>query len=102
MESHKRQDATRAHATNSGGQHASRTGYIPSKAPKHQPGQRDASARHAKKGAIEQAIKDYLADHEGGNHSEKTLEWHRTALGLLEAYLEQEQQITLVTEVDAS
>lgn len=30
-----------------------------------------------------QAIEDYLLDHEGGNHSPKTVEWHRTALGLL-------------------
>src|SRR2546421_4169677 len=29
-----------------------------------------------------QAIEDYLLDHESGNHSPKTLEWHRTALGL--------------------
>lgn len=29
----------------------------------------------------------YLADQEGGNHSHKTLEWHRTALGLLKGFL---------------
>ena len=31
---------------------------------------------------LTRAIDDYLLDHEGGNHSPKTLEWHRTALGL--------------------
>ena len=40
---------------------------------------------------LTQAIEDYLLDHEGGNHSPKTLEWHRTALGLLQTYLEQER-----------
>ena len=47
------------------------------------------------------AIEDYLLDHEGGNHSLKTLQWHRTALGLLKSFLEQERTITLVGEVDA-
>ena len=50
---------------------------------------------------LERAINTYLADHEGGNHSEKTLEWHRTALGLLHMYLEQERGITLVSNVEA-
>jgi len=47
------------------------------------------------------AIDDYLQDHEGGNHSKKTLEWHRTALGLFQRYLEEERTITLVGEIDA-
>ena len=51
---------------------------------------------------LERAIEGYLADHEGGNHSDKTLEWHRTALGLLHIYLEQERGITCVADVDAS
>ncbi len=50
---------------------------------------------------IARAIEDYLLDHEGGNHSAKTLEWHRTALDLMQSYLEKERQITLVGEVDA-
>src|SRR6266852_6837093 len=29
------------------------------------------------------AIDEYLQNHEGGNNSHKTLEWHATALGLL-------------------
>jgi integrase/recombinase XerD len=50
---------------------------------------------------IAHAVDDYLLDHEGGNHSTKTLEWHRTALGLMRAYFEEERGITLVGEVDA-
>ena len=50
---------------------------------------------------IAHAIDDYLQDHAGGNHSDKTLEWHSTALGLMQRYLEQERGITLVGEIDA-
>jgi len=50
---------------------------------------------------IAHAVEDYLQDHAGGNHSAKTLEWHRTALGLLRTYLERERGISLVGEVDA-
>ena len=45
--------------------------------------QREGSARNRKNVTLERAIQDYLDDHEGGNHSDKTLEWHETALGLL-------------------
>jgi|GEM_PF-42061 site-specific recombinase XerD len=48
---------------------------------------------------IERAIGDYLLDHEGGNRSKKTIEWHRTALGFLREFLAQERQITLVEEI---
>jgi integrase/recombinase XerD len=51
--------------------------------------------------SIADAIEAYLQDHEGGNHSRKTLEWHTTALGLLRRYLEEEQATTQVEEVDA-
>jgi integrase/recombinase XerD len=50
---------------------------------------------------MERAIADYLLDHEGGNSSGKTLQWHRTALGFLRSFLEEERGITLVGEVDA-
>jgi len=50
---------------------------------------------------IERAIADYLLDHEGGNSSQKTLQWHQTALGLLRSFLAQERGTTLVGEVDA-
>jgi site-specific recombinase XerD len=51
---------------------------------------------------IARAIDDYLLDHEGGNHSAKTLEWHRTALGLMRTYFERERGITLVGEIEAA
>src|SRR5258708_32862629 len=44
----------------------------------------------------------FLLDHEGGNHSAETLEWHRTALGQMRAYLEKGRDITLVGEVEAA
>ena len=47
------------------------------------------------------ALDDYLLVHEGGNHSKKTIEWHRTALGLMRKYFEEERDITLVGEIDA-
>src|SRR5260221_10147698 len=50
---------------------------------------------------LTRAVEDYLQDHAGGNHSDKTLEWHRTALGLLRTYLGKVRGITLVDEIDA-
>lgn len=50
---------------------------------------------------VERAIADYLLDHEGGNASLKTVQWHQTALGLLRRFLEEEREITLVGEIDA-
>jgi integrase/recombinase XerD len=58
-------------------------------------------ARRRANMTVERAIADYLDDHVGGNHSEKTLEWHRTALGLLQRYLQEGRNITLVGEIDA-
>lgn len=58
-------------------------------------------ARRRANMTVERAIADYLDDHVGGNHSEKTLEWHRTALGLLQRYLQEGRNITLVVEIDA-
>ncbi|BCL79681.1 tyrosine-type recombinase/integrase [Ktedonobacteria bacterium brp13] len=49
---------------------------------------------------IAQAIDDYLLDHEGGNHSAKTIEWHRTALRFLKEFLQQEK-ILFVDDVSA-
>jgi site-specific recombinase XerD len=63
--------------------------------------QRDLLARRRARMTVENSVEDYLLDHEGGNHSPKTLQWHRTALGLLQGFLEQERGITLVGEVDA-
>lgn len=57
--------------------------------------------RRRGKVTVERAIGDYLDDHVGGNHSDKTLEWHRTALGLLQKYLQEDRSLTLVSEIDA-
>jgi site-specific recombinase XerD len=48
---------------------------------------------------LTRATDDYLQDQEGGNYSKKTLEWHQTALGLLQTFLQEECDITLVGEV---
>lgn len=65
--------------------------------------ERGQPGKAGKRGAatVESAIADYLLDHAGGNHSAKTLEWHCTALGLLQTYLADECQITLVEDIDA-
>ncbi len=62
---------------------------------------KDVQARNAMSTNIGDAIDTYLQDHEGGNHSHKTLEWHATALGLLRRYLEDERAITRIEDVDA-
>ena len=66
---------------------------------KRAPGEALAKRRAAT--TLARAIEDYMNDHEGGNHSPKTLQWHRTSLGLLQSFLEEEREITLVGEVDA-
>lgn len=48
----------------------------------------------ANRRAITTLIEAYLQDHIGGNHSEKTLEWHCTALGLMRLFLEEGLDIT--------
>jgi integrase/recombinase XerD len=55
----------------------------------------------ARRRVITTLIEAYLQDHIGGNSSEKTLEWHRTALGLLCLFLEEELDITQIDEVEA-
>lgn len=55
----------------------------------------------AKRRVIATLIEAYIQDHIGGNHSEKTLEWHRTALGLMQGFLEEELDITQIDEVEA-
>lgn len=69
-------------------------------------GQSKPPARSSKKGTpqgttLDQAIHAYLQDHIGGNRSPKTIEWHRTALGLFATYLTEQAQVTLVTEITA-
>jgi integrase/recombinase XerD len=55
----------------------------------------------AQRRLIATLIEAYLQDHIGGNHSEKTIEWHRTALGLMRLFLEEELGITQIDEVEA-
>ncbi len=55
----------------------------------------------AKRRVIATLIEAYLQDHKGGNSSEKTLEWHRTALGLMQIFLKKELDITLIDEVES-
>ncbi len=54
-----------------------------------------------KRRLIETLIEAYLQDHIGGNSSEKTIEWHRTALGLMRLFLKEELDITQIDEVEA-
>ena len=71
------------------------------KKPKNKKDQQQLLANRRANTTIERAIEDYLLDHEGGNSSRKTLQWHQTALGLLQLYLKEERDITLVGEIDA-
>ncbi len=58
-------------------------------------------ALQAKRRELDTLIEAYIQDHIGGNHSEKTLEWHRTALGLLRGFLQEELDITQIDAVEA-
>jgi site-specific recombinase XerD len=64
--------------------------------------QRDLQAQPSVMTTVARAIEDYLQDHQAGNHSAKTLEWHQIALGLIQTYLEQECEITLIDEIKSS
>jgi hypothetical protein len=55
----------------------------------------------AKRRLIDTLIEAYLQDHIGGNHSQKTLEWHRTALGLMHLFFQEGLDMTLIDEVEA-
>ncbi len=61
-------------------------------------GRQEALARRR---VIETLIEAYIQDHIGGNHSEKTLEWHRTALGLMQLFFKEELAIAQIDEVEA-
>jgi integrase/recombinase XerD len=50
---------------------------------------------------VSRALDGYIQDQIGGNRSPKTIEWHQTALGLFTTYLDEQEQITLVTQIDA-
>ncbi len=64
-------------------------------------GQEDLHSKRRSATTLERAIADFLDDQEGGNHSAKTLEWHRTALRFFHLFLKEERAITLVAEIDA-
>jgi site-specific recombinase XerD len=64
-------------------------------------GQEDLLSKRRSATTLERAITDFLDDQEGGNHSAKTLEWHRTALKFFQQFLKEERAITLVAEIDA-
>ena len=55
----------------------------------------------AKRRVIETLIEAYIQDHIGGNSSEKTLEWHRTALGLMHLFFKEILDITQIEDVEA-
>lgn len=57
---------------------------------------RGVSSRSQTELSLSSAMEEYLGDHEGGNHSPKTIEWHQTSLGLLCLFLKQKRSITLV------
>ena len=60
----------------------------------------DRQALQMKRRQIVVLIEEYLRDHEGGNHSPKTIEWHQNALGQLQRFLEQERNISRIDEVE--
>src|SRR6266567_4672573 len=64
-------------------------------------GQEDLLSKRRSATTVERAIANFLDDQEGGNHSAKTLEWHRTALRFFHLFLKEERSITLVAEIDA-
>lgn len=72
-----------------------------SKPPHGRKGAEDPISKRRAATTVERAVADFLDDHEGGNHSPKTLEWHRTALGFFSRFLAEERSITLVAEIDA-
>ncbi len=59
------------------------------------------AAVQANRRLIASLIEAYLQDHIGGNSSEKTLEWHRTALGFMQLFFKEELDITQIEEVEA-
>jgi hypothetical protein len=69
--------------------------------PKKKPTPKDLATRRRARTTVTVAMENYLADHEGGNASVKTLEWHRNALTQLSQFLATERNITLVCEIDA-
>jgi len=57
--------------------------------------------REARRHTISALIEAYIGDHIGGNSSDKTIEWHRTSLGFLRQFLEEQVEIKEIEEVEA-
>lgn len=62
----------------------------------------DHSTKQQAACTFQRTIQDYLDDHEGGNHSHKTIEWHQTALRLMQSYMEEQRGMTLVSTIEAT
>jgi site-specific recombinase XerD len=77
------------------GRDAQETGaqHMPSKKDVRQEGQ-------AKRRNIDLLIEAYIQDHIGGNHSENTVEWHRTALGLMRGFFQEELEVTQIDAIE--
>jgi integrase/recombinase XerD len=73
-------------------------GTIAQKTPNKKAARQDLQA---KRRVIDALMEAYFQDHIGGNHSEKTLEWHRTALGLMRDFFQAELEILQIDEVEA-
>ena len=61
---------------------------------------RGVSSRSRTELSLSSAMEEYLQDHEGGNHSPKTIEWHQTSQGLLCLFLKEKRSTMLVEEVE--
>lgn len=59
-----------------------------------------SSRKRQYKTTLIDAVDAYISDQIGGNRSEKTLEWHRTALAFFKAFLE-EQGVTLIQDIES-
>ncbi len=57
--------------------------------------------REARRHSISALVEAYIGDHIGGNSSDKTIEWHRTSLGFLRQFLEEQVGIKEIEEVEA-
>jgi len=67
--------------------------------PKRKTARQDLQARRRTLAAL---IDEYVQDHEGGNHSAKTVEWHQTALGFMRTYFEEVLEITQIDDVEGA
>ncbi|GER86368.1 tyrosine recombinase XerC [Dictyobacter vulcani] len=57
-----------------------------------------SSSRRVK--TIKIAVEDFILDHQSQNHSPQTLRWHTIALSHFLNYLEQEQDVTIIDQLE--